>query len=108
MTDKGTCPGARRNDGLRHDIVIAVPRTADGGVDTGLSGALAIPDGNILRASVTVMVRRFPLGCQACKAYSSASRTKSVRIGRLARQPTMSREKTSTMKATYAKPSQVE
>src|SRR3954465_12856832 len=44
---------------------------------------------------------------RAWSACSSASRTRSLRIERDTRQPTMARENTSMTKATYTKPAQL-
>ncbi len=86
----------------------AVAGAADRGLDARLQERLAVADGDVLRAPVALVYQPPWSGLRAWNACSRASSTKSVFMLRLTLQPTMNRENTSTIKATYVKPFQVE
>jgi len=96
-------------DGLCKRIVVAVSGAAHRRLDVCLSEPLAVADGDVLGAPVAVVDQSaggvWLSGVEAC---SRAPSTKSVFMLRLTLQPTMNREDTSTIKATYANPCQVE
>lgn len=94
---------------LGQSVVVAVAPDAHGRLDADLSQPFRAANTDVL-GTLSERQIRLPsrLGYLAYRACSRTSSTKSVRIELLTRQPTMRRENTSTTKATYSQPCQVE
>lgn len=83
-------------DRFSRRVIVAVATAADGRLDTRLGQTFAVPNADVLSplSGWCIKVPSSP-GWRAYSACPSASRTKSVLIDELMRQPTMRRANTS-------------